>query len=878
MSPRLLRFLSCLTLIAAVPTMSGVATATTPVDPPNEITLPPAYETNLTRLAHIVGTSSGFAWQANNFINDDDQYEVHYTSYAGASDVNAGSTAQGLFTLAGSQLRLFATPGTPTVPAAPGVDITTGNSIANPAHNGGTWGTGDGTLSRVNNNNAGTYVFVRTDNTGNVTATYPGLDFGGTSNFFDTTEVLVADPNGAVIQAWATRTIGGTETRYAALDYLEFSTGDITVLDDSNAAQNDEATMDGTDIVWTLGADHHHAVYLPRNNLTATPAAATTDTGIHELALSGSHFGYATFQRVTGGDEQNRITDYTGTLGGTFTKVTSPVGAGGEIIPADAGDFAVVAGTTVDDYGVYRLHPGHETLGENLGLFGPTAPLGLDASAGRILSVVDLTKTHPVEQTDVVATGNQLHAAASSTQLIDRTSGDSFPEPTGGNTAYLAWTGTGTQAVVLDGSTEVGRYSVRSGAYAVTMSGNWLLLPYAADIDTPKNGAIVLNLDTGAITSVPESRAIYGDTEYYVGNGGIHALDLGTGEDSLLAGTASCAGNPQWVVLEAEGNWVLCDPASGGPSTAYDVATGDIVTVPTTARVYGEEESDSARDVLLANGVVTWIDRTDRSVHVFNLATHADAAIGVAHTAVHNHQYLALNSEFVAWVAGDDTTRVVPFGSTSAAAPRFLSGIDADAFSPAAHGPAGKFRPEFNTDRPLRGWTFTVRDRHGHVLRVVKGTARNGDVRPVWNGRTTAGRREPDGRYKWSLTGRGAAGSLHRTNGSGKPITGAFEIDTVAPKAAAHAGEPRHGAIPVSWKCKGGPCQFTVSYQSRKVGAARWSTSTSWLRGTAATSVRFGKKHSPIALSHGLEYRFTVQAVDAAGNKSHATRTAAVRG
>ncbi|HTW18738.1 MAG TPA: FlgD immunoglobulin-like domain containing protein [Mycobacteriales bacterium] len=832
-------------------------------DPPGEITLPALYGDQLPSVM-VSGSPVGIAWQSTTYDYYSEPDIVHYSVYGGAQDADGGVAGDGEFTLVGSQLR-----GIPASSPQDGIDITTGDALPDAPQMQNSIGTGDGVFGQLTRGtDVGDPVWY--DDTTAQATTFGPILIDGTSDPSDELTPLVADSQGAIVLGWGARgsnPIAGDNPIMATLDYLDFATGHYTVLDDTAYSESAKAAMNSTYIVWT---HHGHALYLKRSHLSATPAPATPDASIDSMALNGNELAYG---RDTGGGRHPDWTVSTGELGGeTFTTVDTSMPISGNLMPADDGDFAVMAGDTVTDYGMYRLAPGSTQLGEPIVLFGPSDPLGIDASAGRIVSVVDASTAHPAQQRGLTATDASVTAASHSSVLIPRTWAGMTPDSAGGNTAYIKETGTGAVAVVLDGSAVVATYDVPDSAYDATISGRWLLVPYFVDHDHATAGAVAINLDTGASTAVPESEALYGDTEYFIGNGGVHALDLDTGAESVLPGSSACAGNPETSLLQAAGSWVFCDVSSAdGASQAYNVTSGAVVAVPTTAAVGSAQ--DGVSDALLDNGFVAWIDATDRSVHLFDLVTQQDDVLGTAHRAVDSHQYLALNDDFVAWVASDDTTRVVPLGASSDAAPRYLGGITTTAFSPRLAGAAGDFRPELDTDRPLTGWTLTVRNAHGKLVRTLHGKAPEGNVRPSWNGRAASGKRAPDGVYYWTLTGTSHNGALVRASGAHKTISGTMRIDTVAPKASAHVGREHtvkgRREIAVRWSCRGSArCTYDIGYETRKAGSKHWSSPKRWLTRVSARSATFGAKRWHHLVKAHTSYRFVVHALDVAGNRS----------
>ena len=190
-----------------------------------------------------------------------------------------------------------------------------------------------------------------------------------------------ADDTGAVIEAVGARDdvrAGGTT---GTLDYLDFATGTYTVLDGTNYFEDDQVVMDAAHVVWT---HDRNALYVDRDDVSATPAAATSTPGVVELAVNGDSLVYtALVDTQYDGDYATPSVTYSGTLGSaSFTQLNAT--PTGPLIAVDNGDFGVSAGSTAADYGPYRLRPGSSTLGPRLALYGVAPTAAADVAAGRL--------------------------------------------------------------------------------------------------------------------------------------------------------------------------------------------------------------------------------------------------------------------------------------------------------------------------------------------------------------------------------------------------------------------------------------------------------------------------------------------------------------
>jgi hypothetical protein len=831
-------------------------------DPPGEITLPALFGNQLPTVNFFAATPSGAAWLLDE--GDDRIGAASYTSYSGAqhTDANLGDTD--VLTLSGSELT-GERDGHLT-----SLDIDSGTS--RPAACSPTYfvGNNEGCLTPDtidSGPNAGPGVIL---NEGGQSQRFALPNPGGV-HFGITVDSL--DATGAVVTAVS---FGAPDTS-SNLVYLDFSTGETTVLADGDAATTDMSPMSPSAVAWNHGDD---VDWLDRAD-PGTVHSLPVGSRVLEVALSGTNLGYTT--AAPSGTQGFSI--HTGALASTsFATVTSEYPG---VSTGRAGNFLVTAGRTTTDFGAYALTSGATSIGGAVVLFGPAPPLAIDASAGRIVSVLPDGKNAPAQQQLIGSDSANAHLIASpASRLVQHSLDSAPPAASGGHSAYLTRpTKDSCALVILDGTAVVATYPVPEGCYHVTLSGGLALVSYTSlfidDTHRDAPGSLLIDLDTGSRTVEPETEALSGDRLAYFSDGDILVKDVSSGVTSTVASDVvpndPNQDSAEFYQLSLAGDWLMWSvnsPTSAG-LTAENLSTNTIVTLPATTILPDVVENDV--EAVLADGVAAWIDSSTRAVHLVTLTPGAtDTVVGTAHRYADQHEYLSLTDEFAAWVANDDTTRVLPLNAASTAAPAYLGGITPAVFSPIGKGKASGFRPQLDTSRPLTEWTFTI-SRHGHAVRTLRGTAAIGGVRPHWDGRTSSGKAAPDGIYSWTLSGRGAAGTLQSTDGSSRPITGRIRLDRTAPRPRATHGRVRHRGgqlqVPVRWSCSGGPCRFTVSVAVRSPHTGHWSTATRWLSLTAKTSAVYGSAKVPRRLHPGHTYRFVVVAVDAAGNRSRAVRT-----
>ena len=350
------RRLTLVVLVAAALAVmtSAVAADTAPGVSPSDAPL---------HVAGIVGSPDGVAWEVGRDDLGVRTGEVFYSAFNGAQRVDAGpSDYYGLagqygFTLAHNQLYAVGPTGNS------GLNIATGQSL--PVRSQYCVRSGAGCFEIQITDFAAHYTYTP-DSTG-VARTYDPVPLAGTSPTGDQVSVDAIDQNGVVLEVQGDRSSPPIEA--ATLDYLDFATGDYTVLDDTNYASSAFAALDAGYVAWI---HDEHVFYLDRNDPSASAQAAETDGAVRSLALNGRKLAYSTVSPDTNSDTTPELsTIHTGIIGGpSFTAITTPQVASPELVPVNDGDFAAVSGSTVTDYGLYRVLPGATALGPVIAPFG----------------------------------------------------------------------------------------------------------------------------------------------------------------------------------------------------------------------------------------------------------------------------------------------------------------------------------------------------------------------------------------------------------------------------------------------------------------------------------------------------------------------------
>lgn len=848
-----LTVLTTLVCLATPATSSAVTTGA-------EVVLPPVYG-NKAPSVGVVADSQAVAWVKDAY--DSVQHSPRYFRYPGRDIADAGVTMRR------DDLSLVGTQLTSTTPAdgAVAVDLTTGDTTQlRPASyyesrlNIFLAGTGDGWLEKQYQ--AGYDRIVRTITAGRQSKSYPLPPMDGSPRQA-IVRAVASDGDGAVIGASA------FDGSASALDYLDFASGTYTSLGQESA---DAFAMDANTVLWTTAGQLH---WLSR-----------TDQSVGSQSLPFSRAGGLA---LSDGNVAVTLWDghhwqlWSGPIGGDLQHVSSPLVGWSHVFPADGGDFAVGAGDDAATSGLYRYTPGTTSLGDAIVHFGATAPLGIEASSGRLLAALP-TSAHTSTQRSVNASPDDTTVAASAPSTLVASSTNSLPpESSGGHSVRIERKKSGCSVVVQDATTVITRFDVECLAYSAIESGPYLLVTYTSVTDThgvPDDGyGVVINLNTGEQLRVPETTALSGDLiAYFLRSGEIHVRNIVTGDDRVVrpAGLpADSAPRASGLILQMSGDWLFwslpdLSDLNNAESKAVNLRTGTTIDVPLTT----PSQQGSISEFELVDGAASWIDWNDRSVHLFDLSSGVDQVVGSAHTVYPNRDWLAMTDEFVAWVADDDTTHVLALNGISTDSPRYLGAVAPSAFSPDGDGSSDGYTPQMDASRPLSSWTLAVHSaKTDAVVRTLHGTAADGGVRPMWNGRNKDGKRVPDGTYTWTLTATSPVGQLRDVRGAHSPLTGRIRVDTRAPHAdvrvpTVHAGAVKRG-FPVRWTSSEVGSRFTVAVQIRS-GHTGWSKRKPWRASTSATHARYRSSSAPYAVKHGRTFKFTVWATDVAGNRSKA--------
>jgi hypothetical protein len=318
------------------------------------------------RVDGVEGSPAGIAWQVDSGYHGREVRSVVYSAFGGVQKADAGTVGLQLehitasFSLKGPQLYL------PQPTGTTGLDISTGEQLP-VVHDCMRTESGCFAIDQVGVNSD--YQYSYTDDATHTVTTYSPVLLDGTTEAGDLVFVRAVDDRGAVLSVAGSR--GGQTPDSTTLDYLDFASGNYTVLDDTPASFSSHVAMDAAHVVWT-----HLRItrYLDRSNLAATPMrAAPPNQRTFELAINGDKLAYGVAQRTA--DGAWTYTVYSGEVGGSsFVQVGYPSPQAGCLVPVNHGDFAACAGTSALDYGLYRLRPGADKLGNPIARFGFAPP------------------------------------------------------------------------------------------------------------------------------------------------------------------------------------------------------------------------------------------------------------------------------------------------------------------------------------------------------------------------------------------------------------------------------------------------------------------------------------------------------------------------
>jgi hypothetical protein len=703
---------------------------------------------------------------------------------------------------------------------------------------------------------------------------------------------VAADENGALIAV--TREDSSNFDNYGvALYWVANGQAPVQVADFQNTYY--ELALSPGSFAWVAGGRP-----VIHRRLRSTPAVedSTRTVGVgapanryhlvEQVAITDATTAWLESQFINGaGDQTVQAWTAPAAAGSTGTPVTGaldPSSLG--LSAADGGDFAVVAGGTGASRGIYRLHPAATAYTTPaLDLAGPAAPLSIDASAGRLAYTVAAASggQHLNDQ----GLTRSVSAVTARGGTRDLGTGIGINATTAARTASLEYVGDTLYAVVRDGVVVTARIRALPDTYAVAVSGQRLLTTNFGE--EPGNPNFVNGFgnlydlgDPGAAPRrVPESSALSGSKLAFLttsGNssdGSIQVIDLDSPATPPVvvrpAGVPATVDrttlNPRLATVLMSGDWVGWS-FQGVSSDGSFPKPGEI----SFARVSDPSVRDDLTgknpgELRLADGLAAYLDE-DRSVHLVDLAPKTDTAVGAARAFAGNRIYLALDDDFLAYVAADDTTHVLPVAAQTPAAPTALGGTTPKSTSPGV-------RPwQFADDvsRPLSSYRLVVKSSSGGTVLTRTGAAPDGGVRQTWNGRDSANRLLPDGTYTWTLTGTGSSGALGAASAKA-PLSATVVVDSKAPRSVvAHAPGRANDASTtpaflVTWAGSEAGLRYDVDVEYRQRTSSTtfsWSAPRHWLTGTSATRATY--RGAPIVSSPGQVLRFLVTGRDAAGN------------
>ncbi|MFD4598258.1 hypothetical protein ACFWPQ_09480 [Streptomyces sp. NPDC058464] len=386
-----------------------------------------------------------------------------------------------------------------------------------------------------------------------------------------------------------------------------------------------------------------------------------------------------------------------------------------------------------------------------------------------------------------------------------------------------------------------------------------------SDRTTMANGTLRLyTFADGHSERVPSGSALYGGAVYSSERNGttttwsIHRTDLTTGTVTTAA-TVNCVPGG----LQVRGSRILLTTCGAAATTGLLLTAGSSATTTVDASVrtpilgtdvlYTFTKAAGSADVTLNAQSLTGTDTTAHAL--FTLPDRANTAAAERWT-------VDRDAPWAAWMDDAGVTHV-----TWAGVPTTASATAPAGFSPNGDGSADTWAPTWAYDRPV-SWTLTLKSGSTQV-RSLTGTAADGKVAPVWNGKTETGGTAAEGAYTWTLTVQDTV-----TGRSAADLTGKVTLRRTAPAAtvtapAVASSAATSAAVPVTWSAKtAGVTSYDVGWRvATRDSAGTWKLGPlhTWRTATTAGSAVFGKAGSPVQPGAGLTYRFYVRAHDDAG-------------
>jgi hypothetical protein len=232
---------------------------------------------------------------------------------------------------------------------------------------------------------------------------------------------------------------------------------------------------------------------------------------------------------------------------------------------------------------------------------------------------------------------------------------------------------------------------------------------------------------------------------------GAGARLAGLDVNGSIVGWATCAGTD---------NYGNCATSKIG----YRIMTGSTVV---------ERASQHTASIRLTSGYLFHDTRQtlDDSLvlRAWKLGTSTVTAIGPISTPFDAFD------ETVAWSGLDKIAKLTPMAAFTAR-PRYLgNALGSASFTPNGDGKNDQWTPEFAISKALPTCKITITS-GTTVKRTLSCATTVGAARVAWNGRDSAGRLVPKGRYTWTLTGSDADGNLLWWTGSANPIRGTVTV------------------------------------------------------------------------------------------------------
>ncbi|HPE36195.1 MAG TPA: gliding motility-associated C-terminal domain-containing protein, partial [Spirochaetales bacterium] len=260
-------------------------------------------------------------------------------------------------------------------------------------------------------------------------------------------------------------------------------------------------------------------------------------------------------------------------------------------------------------------------------------------------------------------------------------------------------------------------------------------------------------------------------------------------------------------------------------------------------------------------------------------------------TAVKTWNFIGQPDQKLTWDGSDDAGATVPDGQyiyrlsavdkagnkTQVSTPAILVdtekkavrlALDRRAFSPNGDGTSDTvaIQPDVQSASRVRDWTLSIAGPDGNPVRVFKGTAAP-SARVLWDGKTDAGQKAPDGGYLAVLEVRYTTDEVETARSV------ELTLDTVAPSITVSAddtlfspnGDGRKDSLTIGQSSAAGDSWTGTVYNAAGKAVRVWS----W-RDQATALEWDGKDANGNVVPDGT-YRYVVHSEDAAGNRAEKT-------